>query len=212
MIFTILILFSNPYLFRKANLIWQPTSNQLDSSVHFEAGIVLGGMSGYDKNDIGYFGDNADRFIQTANLFHRGIIKKIIISGGTGSLSQEEPPEALFLHDQFKANGIPDTAIILEERSRNTFENAIYSKKICDSLKIKSPLLLITSAQHMRRSVAVFKKTGFECVAYPCDYKSIEKDFSFGESLLPRIKLLEDWANLLKEIVGLYVYKLTRKA
>jgi uncharacterized SAM-binding protein YcdF (DUF218 family) len=211
-IIAILIIFSNSYVYRQANLLWQPSSLQLDSSSHFEAGIVLGGMAGYDRNDKGYFGDNADRFIQTANLYHKGIIQKIIISGGTGSLSQKEPPEAVFLFEQFKANGIPDSAIILEERSRNTYENAIYSKKICDSLQIRSPFLLITSAQHMRRSLDVFKKAGFDCIAYPCDYKSVERDFSLGELLLPRIKLLEDWSNLLKEIVGLYVYKLTNKA
>ena len=211
-IIAIIVIFSNPYLYRIANLAWQPSSISLDNSKHFEAGIVLGGMAGYDKNNKGFFGDNADRFIQTANLFHIGIIHKIIISGGNGKLNQKGPPEAEFLFEQFKANGIPDSMIIIENRSRNTYENAIFSKNIIDSLGIRSPLLLITSAQHMNRSITVFKKAGFDCIPYPCDYKSIEKSPSLDEFIIPRFKLLQEWSALFKEIIGLYVYKLTGKA
>ncbi|MCW3087022.1 MAG: hypothetical protein JWQ78_408, partial [Sediminibacterium sp.] len=169
-------------------------------------------MAGYDKYERGHFGNPADSFIQTANLYHRGIIKKIIITGGTGTLMQNEPAEAFFLHKEFVANGVHDSDIVIESRSRNTFENAVYSKRLIDSLKWKPPFVLITSAQHMRRSESVFATTGYSFIAFPCDYKVTPVTFTFEGTLLPNISLLNEWSGLLKEIVGLYVYKATGKA
>lgn len=206
------IIFTNPYLYRVANLAWQPAPVDLAGNKTYEAGILLGGMAGYDKNNRGYFGDNADRFIQTANLYHRGIIKKIIVTGGTGSLNQKEPAESFFLRTQLLANGVRDQDIILESRSRNTYENAVYTKQITDSLHLQPPFVLITSAQHMKRSVSVFNKSGFQFISFPCDYKSIPKDWSVDNFILPDASLLKNWSYLLKEIVGLCVYRLTGKA
>lgn len=206
------LLFTNPYLYRAANLAWQPTPVDLPAHKSYEAGILLGGMAGYDKNDRGYFGDNADRFIQTANLYHQGIIKKIIVTGGTGSLLQKEPAEAIYLRSQLRANGIKEQDIIVEDRSRNTYENAIYTKPITDSMHLSPPFVLITSAQHMKRSILVFNRSGFRCIAYPCDYKSIPQDWTIENSLVPKIRLLNDWSSLIKEMVGLCVYRLTGKA
>jgi uncharacterized SAM-binding protein YcdF (DUF218 family) len=210
-IISILILFTNPFIYRAMVAAWQPAPVELPDSARFEAGIVLGGMAGYDKNDRGYFGDNADRFIQTANLYHRGIIRKIIITGGIGTLNQEGKPEALFLRNSFIENGVNDSDIVVENKSRNTYENAVYSKRILDSLKIKPPYVLITSALHMRRSESVFKKAGYSFVAFPCDYKVNPQFFTIGH-LRPRISLLDTWFYFIKEVVGLYVYKLTGKA
>ena len=206
------ILFTNPYLYRSANLAWQPTPVDLPTNKTYEAGILLGGLAGYDKNERGYFGDNADRFIQTTNLYHQGIIKKIIVTGGTGSLQQKEPAEAIYLHTQLLANGIKEQNIIVESRSRNTYENAVYTKQIIDSMQLSAPFVLITSAQHMKRSISVFNKAGFQCIPYPCDYKTVPQDWTIDNSLVPQIRLLNDWSFLLKEIVGLYVYRLTGKA
>lgn len=208
----ILIVFTNPFLYRTLVMKWQPAPVTLPANKSYEAGIVLGGLSGYDKNERGYFGNNADRFIQVANLYHRGIIKRIIVSGGTGRLSQDEPPESLFLRTQFIANGIPGSAIFIESLSRNTYENGVFSKKITDSLHLSPPFILVTSALHMRRSVSVFRKAGFDCIAFPGDYKVVPLKFAAEETILPNISLLNDWALLIKEVVGLYVYKLTGKA
>jgi len=209
---TILILFTNPFFFQTVSLWWQPSPVELPANTTYEAGIILGGLSGYDKNERGHFGNNADRFIQTANLYHQGIIKKIIVSGGTGKLSQNEPAESFFLRKQFIANGIPDSAIIIESRSRNTYENAIFSKHLTDSLHLRPPFILITSAQHMKRSVSVFKKAKFDCVAFPCDYKVTPQKFNLEDTIIPDISFLNIWGSLIKEMVGLVVYRLTGKA
>jgi uncharacterized SAM-binding protein YcdF (DUF218 family) len=206
------IVFTNPYLYRAANLAWQPTPVDLPLNKSYDAGILLGGMAGYDRYDRGYFGGSADRFIQTANLYHQGIIKKIIVTGGTGTISQKEPAEAIYLRAQLIANGVKAEDIIMESRSRNTYENAVYSKILTDSLQLKPPFILITSAQHMKRSISVFNKAAFTTIAFPCDYKVTPTRDSFDNIIVPQISLLNDWSYLLKEIVGLSVYRLTGKA
>lgn len=206
------ILFTNPYLYRTANLAWQPTPVDLPTNKTYEAGILLGGLAGYDKNDRGYFGSSADRFIQSANLYHQGIIKKIIVSGGTGTIRQKEPAEAIYLRSQLIANGVKQEDIIMENRSRNTYENAIYSKVLADSLHLQPPFVLITSAQHMKRSINVFNKADFKTIPFPCDYKTIPVRETFENTILPEISLLSEWSYFIKEIVGLYVYRLTGKA
>jgi uncharacterized SAM-binding protein YcdF (DUF218 family) len=128
------IVFSNPFLYRSAVMSLQMPRVDLSDGKVYEAGILLGGLAGYDKYNKGYFGENADRFIQTANLYHRGIIKKIIISGGNGSLYLYALPEAIYLREQFLENGVADSAIIMETKSRNTYENALFSKEISDSM------------------------------------------------------------------------------
>ncbi|MEO8172196.1 MAG: YdcF family protein [Sediminibacterium sp.] len=208
----ILIFFTNPFLYRQTVMLWQPAPVTLTAGKIYDAGIVLGGMAGYDKNEVGHFGGGADRFIQIANLYHRGIIKKIIVTGGTGKLNQDDPPESIFLRAELMANGINDSAIIMESRSRNTSENALFTKQITDSLGLKPPFVLVTSAQHMKRSASVFKKVGFDCVQYPCDYNVTPQKFAMEDVIIPNISLLNKWGELLKEMVGLFVYRLTGKA
>lgn len=208
----IAVVFTNPYLHRKANLAWQPAPVDLPANKSYEAGILLGGMAGYDKNDRGYFGTSADRFIQTANLYHQGIIKKIIVTGGTGSLLQKEPAESVYLQAQLVANGVKAEDIIMESRSRNTYENAVYTKQLTDSLHLQPPFVLITSAQHMKRSVSVFNHARFQVLPFPCDYREIPVRETVINTIAPDASLLYDWAFLIKEIVGFCVYKLTGKA
>lgn len=208
----IAVIFTNPYLHRMANLAWQPTPVDLPVNKSYEAGILLGGMAAYDKNKRGYFGTSADRFIQTANLYHQGIIKKIIVTGGTGSLLQKEPAESIYLQAQLVANGVKAEDIIMESRSRNTYENAVYTKQLTDSLHLHPPFVLITSAQHMKRSVSVFNKARFHVLPFPCDYREIPMRETVINTVVPDGSLLSDWSFLIKEIVGLYVYKLTGKA
>lgn len=208
----LVIVFTNPFLYRSFVMSWQSAPRSLPDSAHYNVGIILGGLSSYDKKNQGFFSPAADRFIQTANLYHRGIINKILITGGTGNLLQREPPEAVFLRQEFIRNGVNEKDIILENQSRNTHENAIFSKRILDSLKLQPPFVLVTSAMHMPRSVAVFKKAGFDFVSYPCDYTVIDSRFDIDHYLMPDVSLLKDWAPALKEVVGLVVYRLTGKA
>ncbi len=208
----IAVVFSNPWLYKKVNLAWQAPKRNLLPAEQYETGILLTGMVQFDKYNEGFFGSAADRFIQTAALYHTGKIKKILVTGGSGSLFRTYLSEAEYLRKAFIANAIPEKDIIVEPLSRNTYENAIFSKKIIDSLQLKPPFLLITSAQHMPRSNAVFKRAGIAFVSYPTDYKVVAEDFSLDDTLLPDPKLLRTWSELIKEMVGLVACKLTGKA
>lgn len=211
-IVSILVVFTNPLIYNWVCLSWQPYPVTLKPGTKYEAGIMLGGLSEYDKFGRGYFSGAADRFIQTANLYHQGYIKKIIVTGGTGSLNQDELGEAPFLLKELIANGVKDTDIIIDNKSRNTYENAVYSKQILDSMKLAPPYILITSGYHMKRSESVFKKAGIPCISFPCDYKVVPKDYDANRIIIPNVKYLADWPYIIKEMIGLLAYQLTGKA
>jgi len=206
------VLFTNPWLYKTATKCWQSDFKDVSQVQNYEVGILLTGMVQFDTKDRGFFGSAADRFIQTTTLYHSGKIKKILVTGGSGSLLHTSRPEALFLEEMLVKNGIPKQDIITEAASRNTYENAVFSKRILDSLKINAPSLLITSALHMRRSEAVFTKVGIQFDSYPADFKVVDEYFSIDDLLIPDAKLLKDWSHLIKEVVGLWVYQLTGKA
>ena len=68
LIVIIAVVFTNPLIYKSTVELWQPGPVRLPTNKRYEAGIVLGGMAGYDKYERGYFGNNADRFIKAANL------------------------------------------------------------------------------------------------------------------------------------------------
>lgn len=208
----IAILFSNPFLYRNAVMLWQAKPVVLNNSSSFEAGILLGGFSGYDKSNQGFFSESSDRFIQAVNLYHQGIIKKIIMTGGNGTFTKDQPAETVFVYDQLLKNGIPKEAILLESNSRNTYENALFTKKLVDSLQVKGTVVLITSAVHMPRAEKLFRKAGFSIQPYPCNYSVYPEHFNLEDTLVPDPSLLVSWKHFLKEIVGTLLYQLLGKA
>ena len=205
-------LFGNSYLYKAIVMAWQaPVTNQLPGQ-HYKLAVLLGGMTFSNDKKEQYFGGNSDRFIQAARLYYTGHASKIIVSGGDGSLSQTGPKEAVFIRQQFRDLQVPDSNIMVESASRNTFENATACKRIIDSLYIQQPVLLITSATHMRRAKACFIKQGMDVVAFTSNYEAIDNRFSISALLIPDIRTIMSWHSLLKEMVGLQVYKWTGKA
>lgn len=205
-------LFSNTFLYNKAVVAWQPKPVTLSPGKVYSAGILLGGLSGFDAQGRGYFNESADRFIETQKLYHQGFIQKVLVSGGSGLLVGNDPKEADFLKIQLIASGVLEKDIIVENMSRNTYENAIFSKRILDSLQVKGPYALITSAVHLPRSIKVFTKAGMTVIPYPSDYRGIASTYTLKDLLIPDLSLLKNWSILLKEIVGIKVYQLTGKA
>jgi uncharacterized SAM-binding protein YcdF (DUF218 family) len=167
---------------------------------------------GFDTAGNGYFGKSSDRFIQAANLYHTGKVKQLIISGGSGNFWIAEPPEAIFIKKQLINNGIPDSCILIEKKSRNTYENGLYTKQLIDSARIAGPFLLITSALHMPRSIKIFKKLNISCIPYPCDYKVYPATHYFLNTVYPDVSLMKEWEYLIKEILGTLAYRITGKA
>jgi uncharacterized SAM-binding protein YcdF (DUF218 family) len=204
------LVFSNDFIYTKVLFAYQSSPQQL-SKKQFSAGILLGGMAGVNNEGYWHFGKGVERFIAAEELYHQGIINKIIVSGGSGELLQQQFKEAPYLKDELIASGIKDSDIIIEPNSRNTFENAIFSKHIIDSLRLSPPYLLITSALHMPRSIKIFNKANIDTTPYPC-YFSIEASKNIFEIIfIPNIRRLYDWNFIFREWMGVAVYKLTGK-
>lgn len=209
------LFFSNHYIIHKLIINWQAPPKEFVSNEQYPAGVVLTGFAGFEYNTHkGYFSSASDRFIQTVKLYQQKRIKKIIISGGSGSLDKDQQrfKEADFAKQEMIAIGIPAADIIAENKSRNTYENATETKKLLDSLHLTGPVLLITSAMHMKRSVKVFEKTGINVVAYPCNYNALDNPQHFGESILPTYEAFDMWDKYVKEVAGLLIYRITGKA
>jgi uncharacterized SAM-binding protein YcdF (DUF218 family) len=84
--------------------------------------------------------------------------------------------------------GIPGQDLIIENQSRTTFENAMYTKKIIDTLKLRPPFVLVTSAMHVPRAEQVFTKAGLPVIAFPSDYRVLNKKFYIDDYIIPENK------------------------
>lgn len=208
-IIAFILFFGNEVIYTRLVTAWQAKPVPIQKLDNYEAGILLGGLSSFDKNGNGFLNASTDRLVEIFILYKGQKIKKIIISGG--SVYKDRPKEANFLYKQLLLLGIPASDLIIENRSRTTFENALYTKKIVDSLKIKPPFVLVTSAMHIPRAERVFTKAGLPVVAYPSDYHVLDKRFDFDDYLIPNLNTILDWTGFLKEVVGILGYKLFGK-
>lgn len=211
--FILLLFFTNPFFFRKCMEWYEVKPVQLSASSKYNAGILLGGMVSYNQYDTtGYFNNIADRFIETALLYKKGNISKIVVAAGNGYITKNNFSEALFIKQRLMELGIPAENIYTDTISGNTLENARYSKKIIDSFHIDPPYLLISSAMHLPRAKMVFKKAGISAGLYPCDFisKRISNNF-FEDYILPSSAAFNYWDGFIKEILGVISYKITGK-
>ncbi len=204
------IIFSNPYLFIVLFNQLQARKIELTHGENFSAGILLGGFVSHDeRNNQSHFNISSDRFIQTARLYKQGHIRKIIITGGNALGVKGDFPEARFAAENLAHLGIPSEDIIAETRSRNTFENAGFSKHILDSLQLPGPFILITSAFHIPRATVEFERAGLSVRPYPCAYLLLPSDSHFTlEKLIPSAQALSLWPLYLKEILGLVMLRM----
>jgi uncharacterized SAM-binding protein YcdF (DUF218 family) len=206
------IIFTNPFLFNVLVRNWQVDRVSLPNNKTYSAAILLGGITSLDRYNNTYFGPDADRFIQTTKLYRSGIVSHIAVTGGSPAIFKKRKPEAEQIREGLLEQGIPDSVIIVENLSVNTFENATFIKRKLDSLKLDPPYILVTSAIHVPRATAVFKKAGLEVIGYPSAFKQLNYKWSLFDYFIPNIGLLSDWTPFLKEVLGFTVYKLTGKA
>jgi len=196
----LLYVFANHLLFNQFARAWNIAPYPKNNKKVYSCAIVLGGFSGAD-NGKGYFNTNADRFIQGIKLLKTGKADHLLISGGNGNLIPGTFREGDWVRGQLKELQFPDSSILIEDRSRNTIENAVFSKAILKKANLHPPYLLVTSAFHMRRALMIFKKRGFDVDAYPCNYMGGTDAVSLS-NLIPDAGALAGWDIYLKEVVG----------
>ncbi|WP_018614566.1 YdcF family protein [Segetibacter koreensis] len=208
-IIVFVLFFGNEVIYTRLVTAWQPKPVQINKLGNYEAGILLGGLSSFDKYGKGFLNAASDRLVEILVLYKTKKIKKIVISGG--SVYNDRPKEANYLYKTLLLLGIPGQDLIIENRSRTTFENAIYTKEIIDSLKLPPPFVLVTSAMHEPRAEKVFAKAGLPVVAFPSDFRVLDKKFDFDDYFIPKLYTISDWNMFLKEVFGLLGYKLFGK-
>lgn len=206
------LLASNQWLYQTVAWHWQPKVAPQVHQRNYRMGILLGGMSYADDSLQRYFGSTASRFIQAAKLYHTGTVQYILLSGGDGSLKQDHPGEAPFLRQELLALHVPDSAILVEDKSRNTYESALAAKPYLTAKQVRDTSILITSAMHMPRALGSFTKAGIAVKPHVADYILIRKDAGWSTLVVPDLSLLSHWQYLLKEMVGLQVYRWTGKS
>jgi uncharacterized SAM-binding protein YcdF (DUF218 family) len=207
----ILYFFSNSFLLDECFRAWEPVTPDYDlMDTKYDAAIVLGGIGDIDLRLRKItFGAAGDRLFQTLRLYHKGRIKRIVYTGGSGSIEFPEKREGIFVREYLKSIHVPDSALIFESNSKNTYENALFTKKILDSLKIHGDFLLVTSAYHMPRSMAVFKKAGYSNITpYITNRASGIRRTTFDHLFIPNSGALFGFELLIHEWIGYLTYKM----
>lgn len=202
-------LFSCPLFYEPFAENWEyPTVDPTEIKDTFDLAVVLGGMVSYDElNHLVRFNKNADRILAVLPLYFDGRVKKILISGGSGRIFQDEKEAQILANYLIKIN-VDSSDLILEQRSRNTYENALYSKQIIDSLQLKDNVLISTSAMHMRRSLACFRKLNVNTIPFSVDEDVVDEPNAWFSKLIPSADVLSKWYRLIHEWVGINIYKL----
>jgi len=146
-----------------------------------------------------------DRIITAAALAHRYPNARIVFSGGSANLIANDAREADFAGVIFESLGISKSRLIMERESRNTLENAQFSKALV-APKDGERWLLVTSAFHMPRSIGLFRKAGFAVEAYPVDWRVGGRGdlMSFSNVILDGLGRTEV---AVREWIGLMAYR-----
>ena len=137
--------------------------------------VVLGAAIDPDLSaarGVPVFGSPVDRIVAAAALARRYPKARMLYSGGNANLvSDDTAKEADYAMSVFESLGISRDRLVMERRSRNTVENAGFSKALAEP-KSGERWLLVTSAFHMPRSVGLFRKAGFAVEPYPVDWRT----------------------------------------
>lgn len=221
LVFAVLILlvssnvwFSNWLL---KSLEWQYIANP-DDLPKAEAIVILGGCtkSATYPRPMVDVSEHGDRVIYGAKLYQLEKAPIIVASGGRIKWlgGGGEKSEADDISQLLTMLGVPESAIIKETESLNTYQNAVNTRQILASLNIQR-ILLVTSAFHMPRSVKIFEKQNLDVIPAPTDFivsksNSVENNNLATNLLnfLPDSQNLEHTTLAIKEYVGIAVYKL----
>lgn len=201
------VFFSNNFIVNGFISSWESFEQKNYSKVQqYSYGVVLSGMLKYNPEncEIGFM-RSSDRIWQSLKLYKQKKIKKILISGGHANFFNKDTIESALLKNYLVNIGIPTNDIITEEKSKNTYENAVFTKELLSST---DTVLLITSASHMRRSYKCFKKAGILCDTFSTDFYYKHSVFNVEDIFFPSYKALQKWHTLFHEIVGIIAYKI----
>ena len=173
-----------------------------------EIAIVLGGGVGapVPPRQMPELFDAADRVWYAAHLYRSGHVKRIIAVGGQLPWEEAPRPEGEVMRDMLVTLGVPVEAIEIGTGSRNTYENAREARTIMRGPPF-GPVLLVTSATHMPRALAVFRAGGIPADPAPCDFRSNSDRTSTILDWLPQAGAFAATSSAVREWIGYYAYR-----
>lgn len=201
-LYTISISWFGDLLIRSLESRYTPPTNPSGDVIVMLGGGALADVQGVHGNGQ-LSGNAANKLLMVTQLYHRTHLP-IILSGGqvyetTGN--ESEIGKSILL-----SMGIPEDKIIIENSSRNTTENAMFTKKIIEAYGFNK-LILVTSAFHMQRSVLQFNKVGLEVTPYPTDYQANKTATFEAAKLWPNSGALQNVSLAIKEYIGILASK-----
>lgn len=152
----------------------------------------------------------SDRIREAALLFHAGCAPVLLVSAGSGVGSGNDAgnplpgSEAHAIRELLQELGVPDTALIFEDDSRTTRENARYSAAVLGTADKRPRILLVTSAWHLRRAVPLFERSGFEVLPVGADRRGDEVCTGLS-CILPDSRSLDANTIAWREILGYWL-------
>ena len=170
--------------------------------------LILGGATNpllFKEFDQISLNGSAERLVESVMIIRKFEKAKVIFSGGSGIVNRSDLDHSQVAKLFYKKMGVDINKIFFEDKSRNTHENIIYSKKIAKPKKNEN-WLLITSAFHMKRALLIAEKNNWKFIPYAVDFKNI-KEFK----LTPNLNLLSNLNSFqsgLHEWLGLVSYYL----
>jgi uncharacterized SAM-binding protein YcdF (DUF218 family) len=170
--------------------------------------IVLGGLlDPVVSADHGAFAfnENVERLLGAFELLRERRARYALLSSGSAAIGGG-PPEADALAAQLAVWGVEKERLLVEDRSRNTHENALESAAIVAAHDFRR-VLLVTSAFHVPRALRCFRKVGLDVDVMPVDWRTYDPRRHSG-NWLPGLSALEQSADAIHELVGLLVYRI----
>jgi uncharacterized SAM-binding protein YcdF (DUF218 family) len=209
--FLVMFILGNPVVARTLVGFIEQRAPAFDTSIpkRFDAIVILGGGAvgkGTLRPSDQLMSLGMERTICGTELYTQGFAPRLLVAGGDGTIFGPGPIEAFEMQKLAKRLGVPEGAIVLDTESRSTYENAVQAKRILGPVSV----LLVTSASHVPRAAALFRKQGFHVTAYPCGF--LVKDQPGGRwdgnpfDLIPSAEALHRSAIAISEIAGIVVY------
>lgn len=188
---------------------------QATSTPKFDAVVVLAGGV-FQKGSLRPTDEVSDASRQRtgcgADLWQQNLAPKLLLTGGDATVFRTGLMESHEMKRWALRLGVPESAILTEEQSRTTYENAVQTKALLGSGRI----LLVTAAYHLPRAVRLFEKQGFVVTPFPCGYESQHSPRQAWEQatlldFLPTAKALLITTQAVDEVAGIMVYWIAGK-
>ena len=151
--------------------------------------------------------DSTDRVLEAFRLYRAGKAPLILCSGGSNPISGSgRPAESTVMKALLEEWGVPASAILVEDRSLSTRQNAEFSFEMLGARQMRR-ILLVTSASHMPRALPVFRRAGFDAVPAPADFRTGWGVPDPVSGWMPSAASLDASSTAIKEWIGLAVYR-----